>query len=122
MRRAKRKDHTRRCRRMTWDGVPRAIITRFRDPKTGEYTHPEQNRTLSIREAARIQGFPDAFAFAGTITEQYEQVGNAVPVQLGEAIGQSVADTLDGTATFRLRNAFVRRPALRQARLALHLN
>ncbi|MGH8906959.1 MAG: DNA cytosine methyltransferase [Egibacteraceae bacterium] len=120
MRRAKRKDHTRRYRRMTWEGVPRAIITRFRDPKTGEYTHPEQDRTLSIREAARIQGFPDSFVFSGTVTEQYEQVGNAVPVQLGEAVGRSVAATLDGTSTFRLHNAFSRRPAMRQARLALH--
>ncbi len=122
MRRAKRKDHTRRYRRMTWDGVPRAVITRFRDPKTGEYTHPEQNRTLSIREAARIQGFPDAFVFSGTITEQYEQVGNAVPVQLGEAVGRAVAAALSGTSTFRLRNPFARRPAMRQARLALHLH
>ncbi len=49
MQRALRKDHTRRYRRMTWDGVPRAVITRFRDPKTGEYTHPEQDRTITIR-------------------------------------------------------------------------
>jgi DNA (cytosine-5)-methyltransferase 1 len=46
MQRALRKDHTRRYRRMTWDGVPRAVITRFRDPKSGEYTHPEQDRTM----------------------------------------------------------------------------
>ena len=66
MQRALRKDHTRRYRRMTWDGVPRAVITRFRDPKSGEYTHPEQDRTITIREAARLQGFPDSFVFHGS--------------------------------------------------------
>jgi DNA (cytosine-5)-methyltransferase 1 len=60
MQRALRKDHTRRYRRMTWDGVPRAVITRFRDPKSGEYTHPEQDRTITIREAARLQVFRTA--------------------------------------------------------------
>src|ERR1022692_4247734 len=82
MQRALRKDHTRRYRRMTWDGVPRAVITRFRDPKSGEYTHPEQDRTISIREAARLQGFPDSFVIHGDRSSQYDQVGNAVPTQL----------------------------------------
>ena len=59
MQRALRKDHTRRYRRMEWEGDARSIITRFRDPKSGEYSHPEQHRTISIREAARIQSFPD---------------------------------------------------------------
>ena len=58
MQKALLKDHTRRFRRMTWDGIPRSIITRFRDPKSGEYIHPDQDRTISIREAARIQAFP----------------------------------------------------------------
>ena len=87
MRRALRKDHTRRYRRMQWTGVARSIITRFRDPKSGEYIHPEQHRTISIREAARIQSFPDWFVFAGTNSQQYEQVGNAVPPLLAKAIG-----------------------------------
>jgi hypothetical protein len=86
MQRALRKDHTRRYRRMTWDGVPRAVITRFRDPKSGEYTHPEQDRTITIREAARLQGFPDWFVFHGDradamlagLRDRVRQ-GNAVP-------------------------------------------
>ena len=118
MKRAKRKDHTRRYSRMTWDGVPRSIITRFRDPKSGEYTHPEQDRTISIREAARIQSFPDWFAFEGSYSELYDQVGNAVPVKLAQAIGNEVRACLQGTATHRLENAFERRPSLRQARFA----
>lgn len=90
MQRALRKDHTRRYRRMTWDGVARSIITRFRDPKSGEYIHPEQTRTITIREAARIQSFPDWFVFEGGYSEQYDQVGNAVPPLLARAVAQSV--------------------------------
>lgn len=110
MQRALRKDHTRRYRRMTWDGVPRSVITRFRDPKSGEYTHPEQDRTITIREAARLQGFPDRFTFHGPWTSQYEQVGNAVPVQLAEAIGTQVRRCLDGQPGIRLADPFRRRP------------
>jgi DNA (cytosine-5)-methyltransferase 1 len=110
MQRALRKDHTRRYRRMTWDGIPRAVITRFRDPKSGEYTHPEQNRTITIREAARLQGFPDRFVFHGTRSSQYEQVGNAVPVQLAQAIGVEVRRCLAGDLGQRLTGPFRRRP------------
>jgi DNA (cytosine-5)-methyltransferase 1 len=110
MQRALRKDHTRRYRRMTWDGVPRAVITRFRDPKSGEYTHPAQNRTITIREAARLQGFPDRFVFHGDRSSQYDQVGNAVPVPLAEAIAGEVRRCLDGQLGDRLRTPFRRRP------------
>ncbi len=110
MQRALRKDHTRRYRRMTWDGIPRSVITRFRDPKSGEYIHPEQNRTITIREAARLQGFPDRFAFHGSRSSQYEQVGNAVPVQLATAIGYEVRRCLEGRPGPRLLQPFHRRP------------
>ncbi len=96
MRRALRKDHTRRFRRMRWEGVPRAIVTRFRDPKTGEYIHPSQSRTISIREAARVQSFPDWFGFSGSISSQYEQVGNAVPPLMARAIARMFIDALAG--------------------------
>lgn len=110
MQRALRKDHTRRYRRMMWDGVPRAVITRFRDPKSGEYTHPEQNRTITIREAARLQGFPDHFVFHGDRSSQYEQVGNAVPTQLAQAIASEIRRCLDGQLGDRLWTPFRRRP------------
>lgn len=110
MQRALRKDHTRRYRRMTWEGVPRAVITRFRDPKSGEYTHPEQNRTISIREAARLQGFPDRFIFHGDRSSQYDQVGNAVPVQLAQAVALEVQRCLHGRPGERLYDPFRRRP------------
>lgn len=95
MQRALRKDHTRRYRRMQWNGVARSIITRFRDPKSGEYIHPEQDRTISIREAARIQSFPDWFVFEGSRSKQYDQVGNAVPPILGRAVASELRAMLD---------------------------
>ena len=94
MQRALRKDHTRRYRRMRWEGVARSIITRFRDPKSGEYIHPEQHRTISIREAARIQSFPDWFVFEGSYSEQYDQVGNAVPPLLAREVAAELHSML----------------------------
>lgn len=58
------------------------------------YIHPEQNRTLTIREAARIQTFPDRFRFAGSPTGALRQIGNAVPPRVACAIGQAVIDVL----------------------------
>jgi DNA (cytosine-5)-methyltransferase 1 len=102
MQRALRKDHTRRFRRMKWDGIARSIITRFRDPKSGEYIHPEQHRTISIREAARIQSFPDWFAFSGNLGDQYNQVGNAVPPLLARAVARELKKMLaSGRGTYQ---------------------
>lgn len=59
------------------------------------YIHPTENRTLSVREAARIQSFPDDFEFVGNQQDTYVQVGNAVPPLLGKAIGTSIKSYLD---------------------------
>lgn len=58
------------------------------------YIHPTENRTLSVREAARLQSFPDDFVFVGNQQETYVQVGNAVPPLLGKAMGESIMEFL----------------------------
>lgn len=58
------------------------------------YIHPTENRTLSVREAARIQSFPDEFEFVGNQQDTYVQVGNAVPPLLGKAVGESIGGYL----------------------------
>tara|TARA_A100001035_G_scaffold268808_1_gene254179 strand:- start:520 stop:1680 length:1161 start_codon:yes stop_codon:yes gene_type:complete len=57
------------------------------------YIHPTETRTLSVREAARLQSFPDDFIFLGNQMETYHQVGNAVPVLLAESIAKSLLKT-----------------------------
>lgn len=60
------------------------------------WVHPNHNRALSVREAARLQSFPDSFQFFGPKDSQYQQVGNAVPPLLAKEIAQSIATYLDG--------------------------
>lgn len=60
------------------------------------WIHPTKNRALSIREAARLQTFPDSFIFCGTKDSQYQQVGNAVPPILAKAIAEHLCHYLDG--------------------------
>lgn len=98
MKKAKRSDHTKRYGRMEWDGLSCTVLTKC-DVHWGAYIHPDQNRAISVREAARIQSFPDWFHFKGSRTEQYVQVGNAVPPLLGLKIGRAILESqaLDST-------------------------
>lgn len=96
MKRAKRSDHTKRYGRMTWDGLSCTILTKC-DIHWGAYIHPDQDRAISVREAARLQAFPDWFEFAGSKTDQYIQVGNAVPPLLGRAIGKTIREVIEGS-------------------------
>lgn len=57
--------------------------------------HPTLDRALTVREAARLQTFPDKIIFEGTRQEQCILVGNAVPVQLAKVIGKSIKESLD---------------------------
>lgn len=68
--------------RMCWDELAKTIITRFDTPSSGVYIHPEQNRTLTPREAARIQSFDDDYIFYGNKSSVIKQIGNAVPPML----------------------------------------
>jgi DNA (cytosine-5)-methyltransferase 1 len=89
LKRARRSDHTKRYGRLHPDQMCSTILTKC-DPHWGSFFHPTQDRAISVREAARIQSFPDHYVFTGNLTEQYEQVGNAVPPLMAAAIGKSV--------------------------------
>lgn len=65
--------------RMRWEDSSKTIITRFDTPSSGVYIHPERSRTLTPREAARIQSFDDDFVFYGNKSSVIKQIGNAVP-------------------------------------------
>ena len=93
MQRARRSDHTKRYGRLDPKGIASTILTKC-DPHWGAYIHPNQHRVLSVREAARIQSFPDRVQFFGSVTEQYEQVGNAVPPLFARAIGLQIQSVL----------------------------
>ena len=92
MKRARRCDHTKRYGRLRKDGLSSTILTKC-DPHWGAFIHPEQDRVLTVREAARLQSFPDWFWFAGPRTKQYVQVGNAVPPLLANQVGQAIIGT-----------------------------
>lgn len=93
LKRARRSDHTKRYGRLHPDALCSTVLTKC-DPHWGSFFHPTQNRIISVREAARIQSFPDTYLFSGSITQQYEQVGNAVPPLLGKAIGDEIMKML----------------------------
>ncbi|MBQ6028016.1 MAG: DNA cytosine methyltransferase [Treponema sp.] len=95
MQNARRSDHTKRYGRVTPDGLASTILTKC-DPHWGAYFHYEQERSFTVREAARIQSFPDHYIFTGSQAEQFAQVGNAVPPLLAKTIGNSIKNILIG--------------------------
>lgn len=98
MRMARRSDHTKRYGRVSPTGLASTILTKC-DPHWGAYFHYEQDRAFTVREAARLQSFPDTYVFYGSRVEQYEQVGNAVPPLLGAAVGRTIARVLGARKT-----------------------
>ena len=83
-------------RRLTME-LPCPTLVTMPNHASTSLCHPTETRALSLREYARIQGFPDDWEICGRTVEQYAQVGNAVPVRLGEVAGQVMADELDKT-------------------------
>lgn len=76
-------------RRLNWDEPSHTLVAHMaRD--CSDFVHPDLPRFISVREAARLQSFPDKFRFVGSQFQQFKQIGNAVPPLLGKAVGKSI--------------------------------
>lgn len=82
------------ARRISWD-EPCLTLTCSPAQKQTERCHPDETRPFTVREYARIQTFPDSWIFQGGISNQYKQIGNAVPVNLAHKIGLSIIEFLE---------------------------
>ncbi|MAC94430.1 MAG: DNA (cytosine-5-)-methyltransferase [Flavobacteriales bacterium] len=82
------------ARRIGWD-EPSLTLTCSPAQKQTERCHPDETRPFTVREYARIQTFPDEWEFSGSIAQQYKQIGNAVPVNLGQELGYSIIQFLN---------------------------
>jgi DNA (cytosine-5)-methyltransferase 1 len=82
------------ARRIGWD-EPCLTLTCSPAQKQTERCHPEETRPFTVREYARIQTFPDDWHFEGSVAQQYKQIGNAVPVNLGREVGYSIIKFLN---------------------------
>ena len=82
------------ARRIGWD-EPSLTLTCSPAQKQTERCHPEETRPFTVREYARIQTFPDEWKFMGSVSQQYKQIGNAVPCNLGQEIGYSIIKFLN---------------------------
>lgn len=81
--------------RLNWDEPSGTIVAGIRKITCGRFFHPTDDRLLTVREAARLQSFPDDYKFLGSYTEQYTVVGNAVPPKFSEYVGRVLAYIFD---------------------------
>ena len=82
-------------RRLDWNKPSPTLVTHPAMPAT-DLAHPEENRPLSVQEYKRIQEFPENWEIQGSLLDKYKQIGNAVPVGLGRAIGRHIMKLLAG--------------------------
>ena len=80
--------------RLRWDEPSNTVRTCFNNASKGRYIHPDQNRVISIREAARLQSISDEFQFTGYPIDVARQIGNGVPPALGCALARGVSHAL----------------------------
>ena len=85
------------ARRLAWS-EPSLTLTCNPAQKQTERCHPKETRPLTVREYARIQTFPDEWEFVGSVSSQYKQIGNAVPVNLGYHVGLAARKILGAPA------------------------
>ncbi len=91
--------------RLAWDRPAVTLTAKCRTPSAGRFAHPEQDRGLSIREAALLQGFPPDFIFEGTFDSKYMQIGNAVPPVVARQFATHLMKTLRDTPRRGVRTA-----------------
>lgn len=89
--------------RLRWDAPALTIRTQFLKPEKGCYLHPEAHRSITVREGARLQTFPDDFRFLGSVFQIVKQIGNAVPVELARQIALTVRRHIDECAEHDLK-------------------
>jgi DNA (cytosine-5)-methyltransferase 1 len=80
--------------RLSWNKPSITITAYARNPASGRFLHPEQNRALTVREASLLQGFPKDYLFEGSLDEKFRQIGNAVPPQFAAALASHIAREL----------------------------
>jgi len=85
--------------RLAWDKPAPTVTRECSHPGNGRYSHPEQDRLLSVREMALIQGFPADYRFMGNISSKYRQIGDAVPPMIATMIAQSIFEDIAGRAS-----------------------
>jgi DNA (cytosine-5)-methyltransferase 1 len=90
-------------RRLDWNKPSPTLVTSPTMPAT-DLCHPTLDRPLSIEEYKRIQEFPDNWKLSGNLIQQYKQIGNAVPVSLGVAIGKLIIDHISGNKIIQLKD------------------
>lgn len=90
----RRSDSTGLLGRLAPERPAYTITTQFSNPTVGTFTHPYLDRVLTVREGARLQSFPDRYAFSGRLSSRYRQVGNAVPPLLATVLADSLAEHL----------------------------
>lgn len=88
--RIRRYDATTILKRLKPDAPSYTITTKFNEATTGAFIHPKDARTLSLREAARLQSFQDSFIFSGSASQIRQQIGNAVPPLLAQAVAEAM--------------------------------
>lgn len=88
--------------RLRWRTPSVTIRTEFFKPEKGRYLHPDQDRAITHWEAARLQGFPDDYLWVGSRQSIARQIGNAVPIPLGKAIGRVIYEALAGSTPAQL--------------------
>ena len=85
--------------RLAWDRPAPTVTRECSHPGNGRYSHPEQDRLLTVREMALIQGFPADYQFLGSLSFKYRQIGDAVPPMVAEQIARAILADAAGEST-----------------------